>query len=63
MVNSRKLEDYPDVLTVLEVKEILGIGKNMVYKLLTDKKIKAKKLGHNWIIAKSNLIEFILSEV
>ncbi len=63
MVNSRKLEDYPDVLTVLEVKEILGVGKNMVYKLLTDKKIKAKKLGHNWIIAKSNLIEFILSEV
>lgn len=63
MVKSRKLEDYPDVLTVLEVKEILGIGKNMVYKLLTDKKIKAKKLGHNWIIAKSNLIEFILSEV
>ena len=63
MVKSRKLEDYPDVLTVLEVKEILGLGKNMVYKLLTDKKIKAKKLGHNWIIAKSNLIEFILSEV
>ncbi len=63
MVKSRKLEDYPDVLTVLEVKEILGVGKNMVYKLLTDKKIKAKKLGHNWIIAKSNLIEFILSEV
>lgn len=63
MVNSRKLEDYPDVLTVLEVKEILGVGKNMVYKLLTDKKIKARKLGHNWIIAKSNLIEFILSEV
>lgn len=63
MVNSRKLKDYPDVLTVLEVKEILGVGKNMVYKLLTDKKIKARKLGHNWIIAKSNLIEFILSEV
>lgn len=63
MVNSRKLEDYPDVLTVLEVKEILGVGKNMVYKLLTDKKIKARKLGHNWIIAKSNLIKFILSEV
>lgn len=63
MVKSRKLEDYPDVLTVLEVKEILGVGKNMIYKLLTDKKIKAKKLGHNWIIAKSNLIEFILSEV
>ena len=63
MVNSRKLEDYPDVLTILEVKEILGVGKNMVYKLLTDKKIKARKLGHNWIIAKSNLIEFILSEV
>ena len=44
------------------MREILGIGKNLAYQLLADKKIVAKKLGHNWIIAKSNLIKYILSE-
>ena len=56
------LKDYPDVLDVEQMREILGIGKNLAYQLLTSKQIVAKKLGHNWIIAKSNLIKFILSE-
>ena len=44
------------------MREILGIGRNLAYQLLADKKIVAKKLGHNWIIAKSNLLKFIMSE-
>lgn len=59
---TRQLSNYPDVLSVEQMREILGIGKNLAYQLLADKKIVAKKLGHNWIIAKSNLIKYILSE-
>lgn len=59
---TRQLSNYPDVLTVEQMREILGIGRNLAYKLLIDKKIVAKKLGHNWIIAKSNLLKFIMSE-
>lgn len=54
--------NYPDVLNVEQMREILGIGRNLAYQLLINKKIKAKKLGHNWIIAKSNLISFVESE-
>ncbi len=56
------LSNYPDVLNVEQVREILGIGRNLAYQLISTNKITAKKLGHNWIIAKSNLIKFILSE-
>ncbi len=54
--------EYPEVLTFEQMRNILGIGRNLAYKLLADKKIIAKKLGHNWIIAKSNLIKYITSE-
>ena len=57
-----QLSNYPEVLNVEQMREILGIGRNLAYQLLTDKKIVAKKLGHNWIIAKSNLLKFIMSE-
>ena len=57
-----QLSNYPEVLNVEQMREILGIGRNLAYKLLADKKIVAKKLGHNWIIAKSNLLKFIMSE-
>ena len=58
-----QLSNYPEVLNVEQMREILGIGRNLAYQLLADKKIVAKKLGHNWIIAKSNLLKFIMSEV
>lgn len=61
-MNIRQLSDYPDVLNVEQVREILGIGRNLVYQLLADKAIIGKKIGHSWIVAKSNLIKFILSE-
>ena len=57
-----QLSNYPEVLNVEQMREILGIGRNLAYQLLADKKIIAKKLGHNWIIAKSNLLKFIMSE-
>lgn len=59
---NQMLCEYPDVLNVEHIREILGIGKNLAYQLIADKKIIAKKVGHSWIIAKSNLIKFILSE-
>ena len=58
-----QLSNYPEVLNVEQMREILGIGRNLAYKLLADKKIVAKKLGHNWIIAKSNLLKFIMSVI
>ena len=61
-MNIRQLSDYPDVLNVEQVREILGIGRNLAYQLLADKVIIGKKIGRSWIVANSNLIKFILSE-
>ena len=35
-------DNYPDVLTVVDVKTALCIGKNAVYALIKNKQIKAK---------------------
>lgn len=54
--------DYPDVVSVEQVTEMLHIGQVLAYKLLKDGTIKARKVGRRYIIAKKNVIEF-LSEV
>ena len=54
--------DYPDVVSVEQVTEMLHIGQVLAYKLLKDGVIKARKVGRRYIIAKRSVIEF-LSEV
>lgn len=54
--------DYPDVVSVEQVTEMLHIGQVLAYKLLKDGTIKARKVGRRYIIAKKSVIEF-LSEV
>lgn len=54
--------DYPDVVTVEQLMEMLRIGQVMAYRLLKDGVIKAKRIGRKYIIAKKRVIEF-LSEV
>ena len=56
------LEDYPDILTLKQLQEILGIGKNLALNLLNDGKIKAFKLGKLWRIQKKDLIDFMTNK-
>lgn len=60
--NMAMFSDYPDVVSVEQVTEMLHIGQVLAYKLLKDGAIKARKVGRRYIIAKKNVIEF-LSEV
>lgn len=54
---------YPDILTVNDVTEILGISKNMVYKLIKAKKLPAERLGSKlWRISKKELIKYFESK-
>ena len=54
------LEEYPDILTPQEAMEILGIGKNLFYKLLNGGVIPAKRIGKKiWRISKKDLIDYI----
>ena len=54
------LEEYPDILTPQEAMEILGIGKNLFYRLLKDGTIPAKRVGGKiWRITKGDLLLYI----
>lgn len=55
------LEDYPDVLTINETIEILGISRNMLYDLLKNGTIIGYRLGKKiWRINKSELLTYLL---
>ena len=46
-------KDYPDIIKVDTLKQILPqIGKNKIYKLLQDKKIYSKRIGRDYYIPK-----------
>lgn len=54
------LEDYPDILTVDEACEVLRIGYNAIYELLSSGKLKAYRNGRTWRIPKLALKDYIL---
>ena len=51
-----------DVLTVPEVIRLLRIGKNSVYALIKEGKIKSIKQGKKIIVPKVCLVEFLTDE-
>lgn len=50
---------YPDIMTVAQVRTALAIGRVGVYKLLESGQIKSFKIGHAYKIPKSALVNFI----
>lgn len=54
-----KLENYPDVLTVGQLSEILQISTKTCYALLQDGCIENIKIGRAYKIFKANLIKFL----
>ena len=53
-------DSYPDVVTFEQLREMLGnIGKTWAYKLLRSNEIESFKLGRNYRILKSKVIEYL----
>lgn len=59
LYNISLFNDYEDVLTVKELMQILKIGRNSCYELLKNGSISAIKVGTQYRIPKTNLIEFL----
>lgn len=55
------LNQYQDILTILELCEILMIGKNRAYELLQTGAIKGFRIGRIWKIPRESVEEFIRS--
>ena len=52
-------KEYPDVVSVEQLMEMLQIGQTLAYRLLRSGAIPSKKAGRKYIIAKVNVIEFV----
>ena len=57
------LEEYQEILTVDEACEILRIGYNAMYELLSTGKLKAYRNGRVWRIPKVAVQGFILQRI
>lgn len=54
--------EYNDILTVDDVMEIMGIGKNTAYDLLRTGKIKCFRIRGKWKIPKQSIIDYIVDQ-
>jgi len=52
---SKQLVPPPDILTVRQVQDILGIGRVGVYKLIESGALHAFRIGHAYKIPRSSL--------
>lgn len=55
------LKGYDDVLTIEDLMTILHCCKNMVYSLLNNGEIKARKMGRKWLIPKISVENYLRS--
>lgn len=55
------LRDYPDVLTVKQVADILGIGLNSAYRLVKEKQIGCIRVGKRILIPKVCVADYLTS--
>lgn len=54
------IDQYNDVLTVADLQEILGIGRNMAYSLLQSGTIAGFRIGQKkWRIPKTAVLDFL----
>lgn len=52
-------DNYLDVVTVKQLREMLQIGKTFTYKLLKNNIIESFKCGRSYRILKSKVIEYL----
>ena len=52
-------ENYPDIITIKQLMEMLKIGRSTAYNLLQNKSIKHIKYGKKYIIPKTAVINYI----
>ena len=56
---SKLFSQYPDILNAKDLRQILGIGRAGVYKLLEAGEIQSFKIGNAYKIPKGALIDYV----
>ena len=60
ILEQRKQEQIPVVLTPAEAMDILGVGKNTMYRLLNSGQLRGVRIGRSWRTTIEALEEFRL---
>jgi hypothetical protein len=55
----KNFENYPDVLNVSDIQEILGIGRKQAYELVHSGEFHVMKIGKRIKVSKNVLINWI----
>ena len=54
--------EYPDIVTVRQLREMLGISRQLAYDLIADGEVQAIKIGNRFKIPKVSVINFVTEE-
>ena len=52
-------KSYPDLVDIIQLKEMLGIGITLAYRLVKNNQIPALKIGRQYKIPKINIIDYV----
>ncbi len=53
---------YPDVVNTKQLKDMLGIGNTLAYRLVKQNIIKSIKVGREYKIPKANVIAYLTKQ-
>jgi excisionase family DNA binding protein len=54
-----RIRDYPDILDVSQMAQLLLVSKKTAYKILGEDKIAFIRVGHQYRIPKANIIRYL----
>lgn len=54
--------EYPDIVTVAQLQEMLHISRQLAYALINSGQIPALKVGNSFRIPKIRVIEFVTNQ-
>ena len=52
--------EYPDIVTIKQLRQMLGISRTVAYELLSTRQIKGLKIANAYMIPKVSIIDFIV---
>ena len=58
-MNNLLFEEFPELVSVSDLMSMLSIGRVLAYRLISDKKVKAVKIGREYKIVKNSVIMLI----
>ena len=54
--------DFPDIVTISQLQEMLGVSRHLAYDLINDGSIRGLKIGNAFKIPKVNVIEYVMDQ-